>query len=111
MKPAASDRPAACPAGSAQARIPRIRGPQRASAALHNPGHDRIMRRREVQRRTGLSRSSLYRLIASGSFPASIQLSANAVGWLEAEVSAWIAGRVAASRGVQSRAAPAPEKP
>lgn len=111
MKPSKSGVPVDCPAGSTQARGTRIRGAQRVSVAPHDPGRDRIVRRREVQRTTGLSRSSLYRLIASGSFPASIQLSANAVGWLEAEVSAWIADRVAASRGVQSRAAPAPEEP
>ena len=76
-----------------------------------DPGRDRIMRRREVQRTTGLSRSSLYRLIAAGNFPSSIQLSANAVGWLETEVSAWIEARVAASRSGHSQPASTPVRP
>ena len=62
------------------------------------PGHDRLMRRPEVQRVTGLSRSSQYRLIAEGDFPSPIRLSANTVGWLASEVDAWVARRVAASR-------------
>lgn len=56
------------------------------------------MRRPEVQHFTGLSRSSMYRLIATGSFPSPIQISENAVGWLHSEVSAWLTCRVAESR-------------
>jgi len=108
MKPSTSDRAVARPAGSKQARI---RDKQGVSPVQFDAGRDRIIRRREVQRTTGLSRSSLYRLIAAGSFPSSIQLSANAVGWLEAEISAWIAGRVAASRSGNPRPASMPAQP
>lgn len=62
------------------------------------PGHDRLMRRAEVQQATGLSRTSLYRLIAVQDFPTQVNLSTNSVAWLHSEVDAWIAGRVAASR-------------
>lgn len=61
-------------------------------------GHDRLMRRVEVQQATGLSRTSLYRLIAAQDFPAQVHLSTNSVAWLHSEVDAWIADRVAASR-------------
>jgi len=94
-----------------QARRARTRSKQPAPPIQFDPGHDRILRRREVQRTTGLSRSSLYRLIAAGSFPSPIQLSANAVGWLETEVSAWIEARVAASRDGKPRPTSTPTQP
>ncbi|MBN8440102.1 MAG: AlpA family phage regulatory protein [Thauera sp.] len=59
-----------------------------------------VLRRRQVEARTGLGRSSLYALIAAGQFPAPIRLSANTVGWLEHEIDAWIAERTQASRAV-----------
>jgi len=58
----------------------------------------RIIRRVEVQRLTGLSRSSLYAAIKVGEFPAQINLGLKAVGWVESEVLDWIRGRIAASR-------------
>jgi prophage regulatory protein len=57
-----------------------------------------ILRRPEVERRTGLSRSTIYALIAARKFPKPVQLGPRAVGWLEDEVAAWIGGR-AAQRG------------
>lgn len=58
----------------------------------------RILRRKAVEDRTGLPRSSIYAGMADGSFPKQISLTAKSVGWLEPEVDAWIAARVAASR-------------
>lgn len=49
-----------------------------------------------VKRRTGLSRSAIYRGIAAGSFPAPIKLSERSSAWSTAEVSEWIAARIAA---------------
>ena len=57
---------------------------------------DRILRIEEVLDITGLSRSSLYRRINDGTFPAPLLLggdASRAVGWLESEVIAWIASR------------------
>ncbi len=53
----------------------------------------KVLRRRDVQARTGLPCSSLYALMADGAFPHPIQLSANRVGWLEHEIQDWIAQR------------------
>lgn len=61
-----------------------------------------VLRRRQVEARTGLGRSSIYALIADGQFPAPIRLSTNTVGWLEHEIDAWIAERTKASRTVMS---------
>ena len=58
----------------------------------------RIHRLPEVQRRTGLKRSTIYQHIKDGRFPTPIALGDRAVGWLEAEIDAWIAERVSARR-------------
>jgi len=61
---------------------------------------DRLLRWPEVHARTGLSRTTIWRLIRQQEFPASRRLSANTVAWLASEVDAWIAGR-APTRAVQ----------
>ena len=65
----------------------------------HVPTPHRIIRRPAVEGRTGLSRSTIYLKIAQGSFPRPVTLGLRAVGWIEAEVDAWIQNQVAASRG------------
>lgn len=60
----------------------------------------KVLRRRQVEARTGLPRSSLYVLIAEGRFPAPIHLTTKSVGWLEHEIDAWIAERAKASRQI-----------
>jgi prophage regulatory protein len=57
-----------------------------------------ILRLRQVVARTGLSRSTIYERIHAGEFPAQISLGARAVGWLEADVEAWIARQVERTR-------------
>lgn len=53
----------------------------------------RILRRQEVESITGLSRSSIYKAMNAGDFPAPIQLSKRAVGWRQSDVEAWISSR------------------
>lgn len=48
-----------------------------------------------VKRRTGLSRTGIYRLISEGTFPKPVKLG-YASAWPEGEVSAWINDRIAA---------------
>lgn len=55
-----------------------------------------ILRRPEVEARTGLACSTIYDGIKAGTFPAPIQLGPKAVGWVESEINAWLAARVAA---------------
>lgn len=57
-----------------------------------------ILRRKQVEARTGLPRSSIYAAIKTGTFPAPVSLGEKSVGWLEHEVEEWIASRVAVSR-------------
>lgn len=56
---------------------------------------DRIIRLRTVLARTGLSRSTIYRKIAEGTFPAQIKISANGAGWHESEIDRWVANPLA----------------
>ena len=53
-----------------------------------------IFRRPDVERITGLSRSTLYAMIAEGDFPKPVRLGKRAVGWREADISAWLESRV-----------------
>jgi prophage regulatory protein len=62
------------------------------------PSTPLILRRPQVEARTGLSRSTLYQYIQDGQFPRPVSLGARAVGWLESEVNAWIAARAKAVR-------------
>jgi prophage regulatory protein len=57
-----------------------------------------ILRLPAVKSRTGLSRSTIYLRISDGTFPRPISLGARAVGWLEAEVEAWLSALVQRSR-------------
>ena len=55
------------------------------------PDPDRIVRIRTVLSRTGLSRSTLYRKIADGTFPQRVKLGEHSAGWHESALNRWIA--------------------
>ncbi len=55
---------------------------------------ERIVRLKTVLARTGLSRSTIYRKIAEGTFPRQIKISANGTGWHEPDINHWIADPV-----------------
>ena len=57
-----------------------------------------ILRRKQVQVRTGLSRSTIYERMKTGTFPKPVSLGPRAVGWIEAEVDRWLSERIEASR-------------
>ena len=60
-----------------------------------------ILRRREVQARTGLSCSTLYERVKRGQFPPAIRLGQSpfsGVGWIESEITAWIKDRISQTR-------------
>lgn len=68
-----------------------------------------ILRRREVERRTGLSKTSLYERIASGSFPRPVNLGGvggggQSVGWYEHEIESWAASLPRARAGERATA-------
>ena len=69
------------------------------ATAVHSP--QVILRRTQVQARTGISRSGIYQKMADGEFPKSISLGPRAVGWLESSIDTWIQSRIALSAKVE----------
>ncbi|MBT8420579.1 MAG: AlpA family transcriptional regulator [Gammaproteobacteria bacterium] len=72
-----------------------------------------ILRRKQVETRTGLSRSTIYSRLTPNpkrpndydpSFPKPIPLGAKAVGWVESEIDGWLAAQVEKSREAQGGA-------
>jgi prophage regulatory protein len=55
--------------------------------------NERILRRPEVERLTGLSRSTLYEWMRRGVFPRPVALRARLVGWRASDIAAWLAER------------------
>lgn len=53
----------------------------------------RIIRLPEVKNLTGLSRSTLYAMIADGMFPKPVRLGKRAVGWPESVIAEWLISR------------------
>ena len=53
----------------------------------------KMLRRPEVERITGLSRSSIYAQMNSGTFPRPVRLSVRAVAWPEIEIEEWLQSR------------------
>jgi prophage regulatory protein len=54
-----------------------------------------LVRLPAVKAKTGLARTQIYAGIASGTFPKPVKLGKRAVAWLQAEIDAWIADRIA----------------
>ncbi len=51
----------------------------------------KLLRLRQVLELTGLSRSSIYRLIDASAFPEPIRLGPRAVAWRVVDLDAWLA--------------------
>lgn len=63
---------------------------------MPHPGAPKILiRRKEVERQTSLSRSRIYALMQEGLFPDCIHLGPMSVAWVESEVQEWVATRIA----------------
>lgn len=60
-----------------------------------------LLRLPEVQRLSGLSRSSIYRLEAQGGFPSRVKLSERATAWRAAEIFSWLDGRPRAGGSIE----------
>ena len=69
--------------------------------------NDRLLRRREVEELTGLSRASIYRLKRDGRFPAPVRVSDTAVRWKASDITIWIHSRPVATSELGSSCAAA----
>ena len=67
---------------------------------------DRIIRLRTVLDRTGLSRSTVYRKIAEGTFPSQVRISVHGAGWRESAINRWIADPVGYREEMTDQVAP-----
>jgi len=61
----------------------------------NNDTGPKFLRREAVEDLTGLSRSTVYQYMAEGRFPRPIKISSRVVAWVESEISAWMAERIA----------------
>ncbi|POP54254.1 helix-turn-helix transcriptional regulator [Zhongshania marina] len=57
-----------------------------------------LLRRKQIEACTGLSRSTIYALISEGKFPKPIPLTSRTVAWTQSSIDQWIAGRIAAAK-------------
>ena len=62
------------------------------------PDTKKLFQITEAAHACGLSRSTLYQYIKDGDFPKPVRLGLRAVGWLESDISEWIAARVKGAR-------------
>jgi prophage regulatory protein len=54
---------------------------------------EKLLRRPDVELRTGLSRSTLYEWMKRGDFPQPVKLGARVVAWRESDLTAWLESR------------------
>ncbi len=52
-----------------------------------------IVRLPDVLKKTGLGRSTVYRMVAEHTFPAPVKLAKRAVGWRHDDITQWTSGR------------------
>lgn len=64
--------------------------------------NNRLIRRTEVQSKTGLGASSIYTMMKQGKFPQCMSLSERRVAWLESDIDQWIAERVASHKATSA---------
>jgi prophage regulatory protein len=72
------------------ARLTVARGKQEGRAASAG----RFLRVADVIATTGLSRATIYRLVANDDFPRQHALTARCIGWWESDVDAWLRARL-----------------
>ena len=52
-----------------------------------------MLRPQEVMTRTGLSRTTIWRRVRAGTFPAPTELGANSIGWPAVVIANWLESR------------------
>jgi prophage regulatory protein len=65
------------------------------------PAPPRIYRIAEVQHITGVSRTTLWRWVNSGCFPAQVRLGSRNIGWVSTDIDEWIENLPKVVEGVQ----------
>lgn len=63
---------------------------ERIEAPAAGRAKDSLLRLPEVRQRTSLGRSTIYRRVSAGTFPAPVPISAGLVAWYERDIDAWV---------------------
>ena len=53
-----------------------------------------MIKLKDVQRITSLSRSSIYAYMDKGIFPTQVKLGARSVAWLESDIQSWVESKI-----------------
>lgn len=61
------------------------------------PPPERLLRLGDVVERLGIGKSTLYRMMAAGTFPRPLEITPGWKAWREAEVDAWIVAAASAA--------------
>ena len=68
----------------------------------HSHQATQLLRLPDVMSRTGLGRSTIYRLIGLGQFPQLVKVTSRTTAWAEREIDAWINSKVASRDSVSA---------
>lgn len=71
---------------------------------------ERLLPLKDVELKTGIKRSTIYRRISAGTFPAPLSLGPGTVRWRLSDVDAWIESLSKAAIGVKAREATTSEE-
>ena len=77
-------------------------GPVVASPSQPAPSHRELQREREVCRRTGRHRSSLWRDVRSNLMPSPVRIGRRSIAWYADEIDDWISSRPRVRRSTDS---------
>jgi len=55
---------------------------------------DTLLRRPQVEARTGISRSTIYLWMENDDFPRPVKLGTRLVAWRESDITAWLDSRI-----------------
>jgi prophage regulatory protein len=69
-----------------------------ANKTLNSETRERLVRKRELIDRLGVSGTTIWRMERRGEFPRSIRVSAGAVAWRESDLQRWITERAESRR-------------
>ena len=61
---------------------------------MQNNTISRFLRRRDVEKMTGLSKSTIYAKMANEEFPRPIRLGARSVAWVEHHIQEWMSAQI-----------------
>jgi prophage regulatory protein len=59
----------------------------------------KVLRLPQVIERTSLRRSTIYEMMGRGIFPKPVKLNLRSNGWIESEITDWVAARIADREG------------